>query len=93
MGFKGVIVNLGDTPLNLGDTISEIRFQFLRYKREGATPTCLIFYVIFDLKRTPLALHLYCQILCNSAHGFLRSTDFCLKFTGDTKMPHLTWND
>ena len=34
MNSKGVFLDHGDAPLNLGDMISEIRFQFLRYNGE-----------------------------------------------------------
>ena len=43
MDSKGVFLDLRDTPLNLGDTILEIRFQILRYNSEGNKSNCLIF--------------------------------------------------
>ena len=43
LNSKGFFLDLGDTPLNPGNTISEIRFQFLRYNRgRGNEPNCLI---------------------------------------------------
>ena len=72
LNSKGVYLDFGDTPLNLGDTISEIRFQFLRYNGEGNEPNCLI----FTLYRTPIALHENWQSSFDSVGKSLRSPIF-----------------
>ena len=77
MNSKGGFLDLGDTPLNPGDTFSVIRFQFLRYNGEGNKPNCLI----FGLYRTPIALHGHWESSCHSACKVLKSNDLSVKFT------------
>ena len=47
LNSKGVFLDLGDTPLNLGDTISEIRFQFLGYRPNGEGTESNCFNICF----------------------------------------------
>ena len=44
---RDVFLDLGDTPLNLGDTISEIRFGLLSYRWQCIFPNVFNFCICF----------------------------------------------